>query len=32
MGWILSTLLAQILIDFFIDIYEEDVSNAEARC
>ena len=32
MGWILSILLAQILIDFFIDIYEEDVSNAEVRC
>ena len=27
--WILSTLLAQILIDFFVNIYEEDVSNAE---
>ena len=27
--WILSTLLAQILIDLFVNIYEEDVSNAE---
>ena len=27
--WILSTLLAQVLIDFFVNIYEDDVSNAE---
>ena len=32
MGWILSTLLAQILIDFFVNIYEGDVSIVEVRC